>query len=204
MNAASPAPRPKPRRSLFLKYFVTLFVAVVLPLLIGAAGETWFGYRDQRDTLGNLLRAESRAAADRIRTFIVGIRDQLGWVVQLPWADGDDERHRIDALRLLRQVPAISSLTLIDERGTERAFVSRLGLNRLGRGADMSSDPGFVGARAAKVWYGPVRYERDSEPYMTIAVAGTRGIDRDEHHVAHHPHGRPRPQSPEHHHVVAR
>ena len=41
-------PVVRQRRSLFLKYFVTLFVAVVVPLIIGAAGEAWFGYRDQR------------------------------------------------------------------------------------------------------------------------------------------------------------
>ena len=38
----------RPRRSLFVKYFVTLFVAVVVPLMLGAASEAWFGYRDQR------------------------------------------------------------------------------------------------------------------------------------------------------------
>jgi adenylate cyclase len=173
-SAARQLPSNRPRRSLFVKYFVTLFIAVVVPLLLGAASEAWFGYRDQRVTLSDLLQAESRSAASRIQTFIEGIRDQLGWVVQLPWTEGDDERHRIDALRLLRQVPAISSITLVDESGTERAFISRLGLNRLGRGADMSTDPVVVGARASKVLFGPVRYERDSEPYMTIAVAGNR------------------------------
>jgi adenylate cyclase len=173
-SAARQLPSSRPRRSLFVKYFVTLFIAVVLPLLLGAVSETWFGYRDQRATLSDLLLAESRSAANRIQTFIDGIRDQLGWVVQLPWIQGDDERHRIDARRLLRQVPAISSITLVDETGIERAFISRLGLNRLGRGADMSADPAVVGARTGKVWFGPVRYERDSEPYMTIAVAGNR------------------------------
>lgn len=172
-SVGRPSPN-RPRRSLFVKYFVTLFIAVVVPLLLGAASEAWFGYRGQRAALSDLLQAESRSAANRIQTFIDGIRDQLGWVVQLPWIQGEDERHRIDALRLLRQVPAISSITLVDETGTERAFVSRLGLNRMGRGADMSADPGVVGARAGKVWFGPVRYERDSEPYMTIAVAGNR------------------------------
>jgi class 3 adenylate cyclase len=47
-------------------------------------------------------------------------------------------------------------------------------MNRTGRGADMSADPAVVGARANRVWYGPVHYERDSEPYMRIAVAGNR------------------------------
>jgi adenylate cyclase len=165
-------PVTRPRRSLFLKYFVTLFVAVVVPLILAAISEAWFGYRDQRLHLNEVLQVESRSAAEKIETYIEGIRDQLGWVVQFPWTEGDDGRHRIDALRLLQQVPAIVSIALVDQTGTERVFVSRLGLNRTGRGADMSADPAVVGARAGKVWYGPVRYQQDSEPYMTLAVAG--------------------------------
>jgi class 3 adenylate cyclase len=70
-------------------------------------------------------------------------------------------------------VPAIVSVSLLDETGTERVFVSRLLLNRTGRGIDMSTDPAVLGARANQVWYGPVQYRRDSEPYMMIAVAGS-------------------------------
>ena len=161
-----------PRRSLFFKYFVTLFVAVVVPLMLGAASEAWFGYRDQRLHLNEVLQAESRSAAERIQDYIDGIRDQLGLAVQFPWIQGDDDRHRIDALRLLQQMPAIVSIALVDQTGTERVFASRLSLNRIGRGADMSEDPAVVGARDSKVWYGPVRYHHDSEPYMRIAVAG--------------------------------
>jgi len=162
----------RPRRSLFLKYFVTLFVAVVVPLMLGAASEAWFGYRDQRVHLNEVLQVESRSAAERIQDYIDGIRDQLGLAVQFPWIEGQDDRHRIDALRLLQQMPAIVSIALVDQTGTERVFASRLSLNRIGRGADMSADPAFVGARDSKVWYGPVRYHHDSEPYMRIAVAG--------------------------------
>ncbi|HSQ19949.1 MAG TPA: cache domain-containing protein, partial [Blastocatellia bacterium] len=148
-----------------------------IPLVIGAIGEAWFGYRDQRIYLNELLQAESRSATDRIQTFVDGIRDQLGWVLQFPWAEGEDERHSIDALRLLRQVRAIDSITLVDQGGIERAFVSRLDQNRIGKGADMSAAAPVVGARANKVWYGPVRYQSDSEPYMTIAVAGNRATN---------------------------
>jgi class 3 adenylate cyclase len=171
-------PAVPPRRSLFVKYFVTLFVAVVLPLLLGATGEDWFDYRDRRLHLNELLQAEARSAADRIQTFIDGIRDQIGWVVQFPWTEGEDDAHKIDAERLLQQVPAVVSITLVDQTGTERAFVSRLGgLNRIGRGVNLAADPAVLGARARKVWYGPVLYRRDSEPYMTIAVAGNRAAD---------------------------
>jgi class 3 adenylate cyclase len=164
----------RPRRSLFFKYFITLFVAVVVPLILGAASEAWFAYRDHRVHLNEVLQLEARSAADRIQTFTDGIRDELGWAVQFPWTQGEDDRRRIDGLRLLQQVPAIVSLSLVDPTGAERVFVSRLSLNRTSRGVDMSADPAVIGARASGVWYGPVHYRRDSEPYMRIAVAGNR------------------------------
>ena len=164
--------RPRARRSLFIKYFVMLFIVVVVPLIFGAVGEAWLGYRDQWRRLDEVLQAEARSAAGKIQTFTDGIRDQLGWAVQFPWTRDEDDRHRIDALRLLQQVPAIASITMVDQTGTERVFASRLHLNRIDRGTDMSTDPAILGARANKVWYGAVRYQRDSEPYMRIAVAG--------------------------------
>ena len=142
--------------------------------MLGSATEAWFAFRDNRFDLNELLQVEARSAADRIQAFTDGIRDQLGWVVQFPWTEGEDDRRRIDGLRLLQQVPAIVSLSLVDPTGTERVFVSRVSMNRTGRGADMSADPAVVGARANRVWYGPVHYQRDSEPYMRIAVAGNR------------------------------
>src|SRR3954468_12280702 len=174
LPASGVTPVTGPRRSLFFKYFITLFVAVVVPLLLGAASEAWFAYRDHRLHLNEVLQLEARAAADRIQTFTDGIRDELGWVVQFPWTQSEDNRRSIDGLRLLQQVPAIVSLSLVDPIGAERVFVSRLSLNRTGRGVDMSADPAVIGARASGVWYGPVHYRRDSEPYMRIAVAGNR------------------------------
>src|SRR5262249_7629443 len=108
------------RRSLFKRYFATLFVAVVVPLILAAASETWFGYRDQRAHLNGLLQSETRSAAGRIQAFIDEICDQTGWVVQFPWSEGQDDQHKIDAQRLLEQVPAIISIRLVDQTGAER------------------------------------------------------------------------------------
>ena len=92
----------------------------------------------------------------------------------IPWyvngSIGEHERQRVDALRLLRQVPAIVSLTLVDGSGKERLHVSRVGLNRVGSGADRANDPAVVGARSARVWYGPVTFYRGSEPFMTVDI----------------------------------
>ena len=91
---------PRPHHSLFQKYFLVLFVAVVVPLIINGASDAWFGYRDQRANLSSRLRAEANSAAGQIQAFLDGIRAQMDWTVQLPWAEGLDDRHRFDALRL--------------------------------------------------------------------------------------------------------
>lgn len=170
-------PLAAPRSSLFRKYFRALFAAAVVPLLIAGGTEAWFGYHDQRALLNNLLNAEARSAAINIQDFTEGIRDELGWTVQLPWSDDTGDRRRLDALRLLRQVPAVESLSLVDANGRERLFVSRIGLNRIESGEDQSASPAVTGARAARVWYGPVTFQGGSEPFMTIAVAGNRAAD---------------------------
>src|SRR6202008_2782946 len=84
------------------------------------------------------------------------------------------EQRRFDALRLLRQVPAITEIAELDPSGHEQVRVSRLAMNVLGSGTDYSQDPKFTAAQAQKVYYGPVYFRRESEPYMTLALAGAR------------------------------
>lgn len=167
-------PAIAPRSSLFKKYFRTIFAAVVAPLLIAGGSEAWFGYHDQRARLNDLLDAEARLAAVKIQDFIEGLHDQLSWTVQLPWSDNTGDRRRLDALRLLRQAPAVESLSLVDPAGKERLFVSRIGLNRIEGGADHAANPAVIGARSDRIWFGPVTFQDGSEPFMTVAVAGNR------------------------------
>ncbi|UPT84583.1 HAMP domain-containing protein [Bradyrhizobium barranii subsp. apii] len=161
-------------RGLFHKYLFALFVAVAIPLAFNGVIEAWFGYRDQRARLDQWLSLQSASAAAEIHDFIHGITSQLGWLVQLPWSDEFDERRRTDALRLLRQAPAIVSLTLLDGNGLERLYISRIGLNRIESRTDRSADPALVGARAAQIWFSDVSYNRGSEPYLTVGIAGNR------------------------------
>jgi len=161
-------------RSLFQKYLLVLFMAVATPLAINAVIEAWFGYRDQRARLDQLLGVQATSAAAEIHDFIYGITNDLGWLVQLPWNDEPDERRRTDALRLFRQAPAIVTLTLLDHRSLERLYISRIGLNRIDSRTDRSFDPAVIGARAARTWFGDVTYNRGSEPHLTIAIFGNR------------------------------
>jgi adenylate cyclase len=182
MSRSDIGPTTRPRRPLFQKYFVALFAAVVVPLLVSGASEAWFGYRDQRVLLGQRLHAEARSAAGKIEGFLDDITDQLQWTVQLPWRDGMDERHRFDVLRLLRQVPGVVEVTLVDGKGIERLRVSRVDPDVVNSGVDRSGDPAVIGARrltdsGGRIWYGPVTLYEGSEPHMTVAVAGAREIN---------------------------
>ncbi|TMK15337.1 MAG: response regulator [Alphaproteobacteria bacterium] len=176
--AQSPVPAeisvPKTRRRLFTKY-VALFVAVVcVALLSNGIFDVFFYYQEHKAALIRIQREQAEAAAAKIGQFIKEIESQLGWTTQLPWSAGSIEQRRFDALRLLRQVPAITELAQLDATGKERLRVSRLAMDVVASGADLSSDPKFAEAVARKVYYGPVYFRRESEPYMTLAIAGTR------------------------------
>ena len=76
----------------------------------------------------------------------------------------------------MRQVPAITELVQIDRQGREQLKVSRLTMDVVGSGTDLSNEPAFIEAMANRVWFGPVYFRKESEPYMTMAVAhGGRG-----------------------------
>jgi class 3 adenylate cyclase len=177
MSAPETTVAVRPRRPLFQKYFAALFVAVVVPLLANGASEAWFGYRDQRAMLSQRLHAEADTSAGKIQAFLGDITDQLQWTVQLPWREGADERHRFDVLRLMRQVPAVVEIMLVDGKGVERLHVSRVDPDVVDSGIDRANDPAVIGARSGPIWFGPVILHEGSEPHMTVAVAGAREIN---------------------------
>ena len=159
---------------LFRKY-VALFLAVVcVALLSNGLFEIYFSYGEHKTSLIRIQREQAEAAAAKIGQFIKEIESQVGWTTQLPWSAGTLEQRRFDGLRLLRQVPAITELAQLDASGREQLKVSRLAMDVVASQADLSKEPKFAEAVAKKVYYGPVYFRRESEPYMTLALAGTR------------------------------
>jgi signal transduction histidine kinase len=166
--------RHKIRSRLFLKY-AGLFVAVVCVALVSnGLFEIWVSYRQHKDSLIQVQREQAESAATKIGQFIKEIESQVGWTTQLLWSVETIEQRRFDALRLLRQVPAITELSQVDASGKEQLRVSRLAMDVVGSGLDLSKDPKFAEAVKNKVYYGPVYFRRESEPYMTLSLAGTR------------------------------
>jgi signal transduction histidine kinase len=144
-------------------------------LLASGAIEVYFSYQENRAALVALQREKALGVASRIEDFIKEIERQIGWTTQpqlgLPAAAM--YQRRVDYLRLLRQVLAITEISHLDSEGKEQLRVSRLAMDVTGSGIDFSHEPEFVEAKAGKVYHGPVKFRKESEPYMTIAIAGS-------------------------------
>lgn len=129
------------------------------------------GASDIRALRSQILQMQADGIADKLGQFIRESQNQIGWITQLPQPDS---RNRFDALRLLRQVPAITELSQLDAEGKELLKVSRLAMDVVGSGRDYSSEAKFTETKAKKIYYGPVYMRRESEPYMTMGMAGHR------------------------------
>jgi signal transduction histidine kinase/CheY-like chemotaxis protein len=159
---------------LFRKY-VALFLAVVfVVLLINGLLEIYFAYQQHKVSLVRIQREQAEAAAAKIGQFIREIESQVGWTTQLPWSTGTIDQRKFDGSRVLRQVPAITELAQLDSAGKEQLRQSKLAMDVIGGHIDFSNDAKFTDAVAKKVYYGPVYFRRESEPYMTLSLAGIR------------------------------
>jgi two-component system, NtrC family, sensor kinase len=171
--ATSPTARPAILRSRLFRKYVTLFVAVVcLALLTHGLPEIWFDYRDYKASFIHMQREQAEAAAGKIGYFIKEIEGHLGLANQMAVMPSTLAERQFDALGLLRQVPAISEFSQLDANGREKLRVSRIAVDAVDSNADFSKDPKFITAMANKVYHGPVYFRSESEPYMTLALAG--------------------------------
>ncbi len=148
------------RGRLFRKYALPFMGVVCAALIANGLLDIWFSYREQKSLLIRIQGEQADAAAAKISHFVKEIESQMGWTTQLRWtADGLEQRH-FEALRLLRNVPAITELTLLDASGREQLKASRLAIDVVGSQVDRSKEPAFVEAMAHKVYYGPVYFRK--------------------------------------------
>jgi signal transduction histidine kinase/CheY-like chemotaxis protein len=164
---------PTQRGGRLFRRYVLLFAGVLCAALVtNGLLDTWFSYHEQKALLIRIQREQAEAAAAKIGQFISEIESQVGWTTQLPVSVGTTELRRLDGLRLLRQVPAITELAQLDSAGKERLRVSRLAMDVIDSQIDRSKEIAFIEAMARKVYNGPVYFRQESEPYMTLALAG--------------------------------
>ena len=157
-----------PRAGLFLKYFAFIGLLVSVGLVASGGIGLYFSYQEMRNSLVSLQREKALTTAVRIEQFLRDIENQLGWTT-LPLVTSSAnpmEHRRIDFLKLLRQVPAVTEVSNLDPKGWECLKVSRLAMDSIGCNVDYSKDPRFLEAKnnldaqkrigPGKTWFGPV------------------------------------------------
>jgi signal transduction histidine kinase len=147
-------------------------------LLTSGLIEIYFSYQENKTALVSVQREKAAAAASRIEQFIREIENQIGWTTHASFAPqgGALDQRRFDYLRLLRQAPSITEISSLDASGREQLRVSRLAMDVVGSQADFSQEAKFLEAKSGKIYFSAVYFRKESEPYMTIAMAG-RGQD---------------------------
>ena len=155
---------------LFRKYFLLLLSLVTTVLLASSAISLYFAYQENKEALASLQHEKAVGAASRIEQYVLQLSQQLGYA-SLAQIDAPDlEVQRTEFFRLLRQAPEVTDIAQLDHAGREEIAVSRLGLDVLGSGKNRSGEPAFRHALPEATWYGPVYFNRDTEPYMTVAT----------------------------------
>nr|WP_249136482.1 hybrid sensor histidine kinase/response regulator [Bradyrhizobium tropiciagri] len=166
-----PNPDQPPRGNLFFKYLVSFVAVTAIALVASVTIDGWFSYVEQNRLLGNIQREKAEAAAGRIGRFVIEIRNQLGWLTQLPAGIAVGQDPRIDAIRVMRLNPAVAEITILDAQGHERLHVSSRDPDRIGSGEDFSGSEAFRAVKANGAYYGPVYFARETEPHMRLGLA---------------------------------
>jgi signal transduction histidine kinase/ActR/RegA family two-component response regulator len=157
---------------LFRKYTGIFVVLVSSALLLSGVVEFFVGYHDQRNALVELERERAAAAALTIEQFIDGIVRQIEGAAKNPQpasAAGLELRRRY-YLGLLRHVPAVTDISYLDGTGQEQLRLSRISVDVVKGQSGSSRQPPSSGAESEVVYFSPVYFRNESEPYMTIAV----------------------------------
>src|ERR1700722_17590773 len=172
VSAPGFVPAAARRRGRLMRKYALLFIALVgVALVANSALDFWFSYQENKAALVRVQQEKADAAAQRIEEFIGEIERQIGWTTHAQWSAGSLDQRRFDYVLLLSQVPAITEISELDGDGKEQLKVSRLAMDVVGSGHAFSQTPACTEARAHKVWFSPVYFRKESEPYMTLAMA---------------------------------
>ncbi|MDN8611934.1 sensor histidine kinase [Variovorax ginsengisoli] len=165
-----PGTRDVHRGRLFRKYLLLILSLVTTVLLASSAISLYFSYQENKSALASLQHEKAVGAASRIEQYVQQVSEQLAYASLAQLEASDLESRRAEFWRLLRQAPEVTDIALLDSTGREQIEVSRVGMDVLGSGRNRASEAAFRGALPDAPWFGPVYFNRGTEPYMAVAI----------------------------------
>ncbi len=146
MNAAGPMRPPSHSRlrgRLFRKYLLLIIALVSVATLTSGGVAQYFWQQETQAALADLQREKAIGAASRIEQYITQVARQIGFAALPQIGAADVELRRIEFLKLLRQVPEVTDIALLDSKGREqtRGLAPGYGRRGLGTRTDPRSRP---------------------------------------------------------------
>ncbi len=159
------------REGLFAKYVVALVGLVVFVLAVNGAIETWITYRGIKSSLNDAMSEKAEATAKRIQQSLSDLERQISWVTRA--SSNTTDLRRADYAQLLRQVPQVSQLALLNAQGREVLRMTRQTVT-LDSNADFSRDARLTETLSRGTSFAPA-YFRGERPFMSIALSHADG-----------------------------
>ena len=129
----------------------------------------YFSYQENLEAQKKIQVEKAKLAATQLQDFFSQIEKYL-FVASLSATSGEDaQQQKLALLKVLRVAPAVTDIQVIDRHGIEKVSVSRLALDHLDKNTDRSGERFFTETRTGKVWYSPVFYLKETEPYIKIS-----------------------------------
>ena len=165
------------RGKLFWKYLVVILLLVGTVLTTASVIELYASYDDLKRVTTELEREKAAAVVSRIEQFIEPIAAQVrGTVTASASAQLVDKAAEFN--RLLRDVPDIAGIQLLDGQGKERLVISRSAPAEADSGVDFSGSAEFQKGRGGQVFHGAVYYRNNTDPRLKVALS-SGGKDAD-------------------------
>jgi len=160
------------RGRLVRRTFIIALILLSSGLIAGGSVELYLQYRETAKSIWLLQTEMAQGAAFKIHQFVQQIETILLASTQTPdiISSGLTDAYEFQLLKLLKIIPAITTIVAVDEQGRERHKVSRIKMVRPEDLKDRSKDPAFVQALNDTTFFGPVYFVQNSEPYAHIAV----------------------------------
>jgi signal transduction histidine kinase len=133
--------------------------------------EIYFRYYESQEEVAREQGEVASGAVLKIAQFILEVEGQIkaATVSRDIAHKGLSPEYRFELKKLLSIAPAISEVVALDAHGLPRVHVSRFRVMLPEGKQDYSKSAGFQ-VRQGATFFGPVRFVRGSEPYITIAV----------------------------------
>jgi len=176
MTSSEGSSETQGRGRLFRRYFAFIGGSVTVVLGIAIAIETPLSYRETLDQVGELHLTEARSASRRVEQFLQSVETILRESAAVPWAHAAFTAAdlRAEHHRLMKIIPALDSLQVVDATGAVRIAVSRRDLDRP-PAARFENQALLNGARERGASVGPVAFSNGIEPVAALAVKAGNG-----------------------------